>query len=147
MGKKVIGRRSPRWALWKRMTIPCENGLLYLARLRVVQTPLFGVYVHDIYEPDADRDPHNHPWSFVSVVLRGHYVERLFGDPINKPHSYEERRYNRFSAHKMGRSSAHRITIASPGLKTLILVGPRRSGWGFFTAQGYTPWQRYEGIK
>ncbi len=57
---KVVGKRSPRWAIWARMTIPCKDGLLYLTRLRVVATPWFGVYVHDIHEDDGDRDPHDH---------------------------------------------------------------------------------------
>lgn len=118
---------------------------MYLARLRIIQTPWFGVYVHDIYEPDADRHPHNHPWSFISIVLRGYYTERLYPEPLKDLNdSYLLRRtYMRWSWHKMGRSSAHRIIHASPGLKTLILVGPRRSNWGFFTDKGYVPWQQY----
>jgi hypothetical protein len=32
----------------------------------------------------------------------------------------------------MGREAAHRIVEASPGLKTLIVTGPRRATWGFF---------------
>jgi hypothetical protein len=143
--KHISGQRSPRWALWARMMIPCENGLMYLARLRIIQTPWFGIYLHDIYEPDADRDPHNHPWSFISIVLRGHYIERVWEDPIAHPDVFHSRLHARmrWSWHKMGRKSAHRITEAAPGLKTLILVGPRRSNWGFFTADGYVPWQDY----
>jgi hypothetical protein len=118
--------------------------LMYLARLRVVQTPWFGVYVHDIYEPDADRDPHNHPWSFVSIVLRGHYTERVFPEPLDEPLVHQLKWHRRFSVHAMTRKSAHRITDAAPGLKTLILVGPRRANWGFFTPEGYKTWQEYE---
>jgi hypothetical protein len=38
------------------------------------------MYVHWIYQPDDDRDPHDHPWPFVSFVIRGGYAERLFAD-------------------------------------------------------------------
>lgn len=148
MSKKiqtVSGQRSPRWALWARMTIPCENGLVYLARLRIIQTPWFGIYVHDIYEPDADRHPHNHPWSFISIVLRGEYMEMVYDEPTKTPLWHSAcNHHKRFSIHKMGRKSAHRIIYAGPRLKTLILVGPRRSNWGFFTEDGYKPWQEYE---
>jgi hypothetical protein len=137
------GQRSPRWALWARLVIPCENGLVYLARLRIIQTPWFGVYLHDIHEPDADRDPHNHPWSFISIVLRGEYTERLYRFPGRLDDYGFEQTHRRWSIHKMGRRSAHRITHAAPGLKTLILVGPRRSNWGFFTEDGYKSWQEY----
>jgi hypothetical protein len=141
---QVDGQRSPRWALWSRMTIPCENGLMYLARLRIIQTPWFGIYLHDIYEPDAARDPHNHPWSFVSIVLRGSYTELLWPDA---EHAWwiVRQTHRRWSIHRMSRQSAHRIAYAAPGLKTLILTGPRRSNWGFFTPAGFVPWQQYEG--
>lgn len=145
----VSGRRSPRWAIWSRLLVPCQNGDQYLARLRLIQTPWFGVYLHDIYEPDGDRDPHNHPWSFVSVVLRGRYVERVYPTPdaTKTPltsHHYEVHEHRRFSAHRMGRGAAHRITYAAPGLKTLILTGPRGPGWGFFRHGEFIPWERYE---
>lgn len=146
---QVVGRRSPRWAFWSRMLIPCQNGEQYLARLRIIQTPWFGVYLHDIYEPDGDRDPHNHPWSFISIVLRGSYAERVYNDPVNKRQHWIPRRHRRFSAHCMGRVSAHRIIYAEPGLKTLILTGARHSdGWGFFKEDGsYIPWQKYEELQ
>lgn len=138
------GKASPRWALWSRYEIPCRDGLLYLARLRVVQTPWFGLLLHNIHEPDEGADPHNHPWSFVSVILRGHYVERVYADPANARSMYIEKRHGRGSVHLMGRGAAHQIVEASPGLRTLILTGPRRSGWGFFEPDGsYVAWQDY----
>ncbi len=144
--QKVQGKRSPRWAFWARMTIPCKGGLTYLVRLRIFQTPWFGVYIHDIHEDDGDWRPHNHPWSFISVVLRGSYTERVYDRPSSKPSSYRQQVHGRFSAHRMGRTSAHRIVEASPGLKTLILVGPRsKDGWGFFEEDGtYVDWAEYE---
>lgn len=142
----VLGTRSPRWALWQRLTVPCEDGQPYLVRLRIVQTPWFGVYLHDIYEPDADRDPHDHPWSFVSIVLRGSYTERLHTAPRVDLTQWRTNTWRRFSAHRMGRDTAHRITQAAPGLKTLVLVGRRRGDWGFFTEPwgGWVQWQQYE---
>jgi hypothetical protein len=44
----------------------------------------------------------------------------------------------------MGTTSAHRIVEAAPGLKTLILVGKRGRGWGFFEDGKYIPWQEYQ---
>ena len=143
--QKVRGRRSPRWAVWARMSIPCKGGLLYLVRLRIIATPWFGIYVHDIHEDDGDRDCHNHPWSFISIVLRGSYTERVYDQPASHPCSYRQQVHGRFSVHRMGRTSAHRIVKASPGLKTLILVGPRRGTWGFFEHDGtFVDWETYE---
>ena len=151
MAAKVVGKRSPRWAFWARMMIPCRDGSDYLFRLRIIQTPWFGVYLHDIYEDDGDRDPHNHPWSFVSLVLRGHDTERCFGDPGHGRDDYTLKTHKRFSVHRMGRDSAHRIVEAAPGLKTLIVTGPRRASWGFFRQDPgvsqhgiYEDWTDYE---
>lgn len=149
-GVAPSGRRSPRWALWQRMTIPCMDGTDYLVRLRVIQTPWFGVYLHDIHEDDGDRDPHNHPWSFVSLVLRGEYTERLYADPVGDRQGFVLQRHRRCSVHRMGRDAAHRIVHAAPGLKTLILTGPRRATWGFYVERPpdrkgqFVDWTVYE---
>jgi hypothetical protein len=127
------------------MLIPCQNGLQYLARLRLIQTPWFGIYLHDIFEPDGDRDCHNHPWPFASIVLRGSYDEYVYPNPGGKGWmGYIEKHHPRFSIHFMGRDSAHRIVRAAPGLKTLILTGPRKSTWGFFREGQFIPWDEYE---
>lgn len=144
MSATVQGRRSPRWAFWQRMTIPCLDGTDYLVRLRIVQTPWFGIYLHDIHKDDGDRAPHNHPWAFLSIVLRGYYTERLYPDPEWRPDHYVLQTHTARSAHRMGRGSAHRIVDAAPGLKTLILTGPRRASWGFFIGGKYTDWAEYE---
>lgn len=141
----VKGQRSPRWALNAKMAIPCRDGIPYLFRRRLIQTPWFGVYLHDIFEPDGDRDPHNHPWSFLSVVLRGGYTERLHRIPWVDLSWNKAQTWRRGSVHYMGRDTAHRIIKTEPGLMTLIITGPRRSsGWGFFTEGGWVSWQEYE---
>ena len=144
MSTKVQGRRSPRWAFMQRMTIPCLDGTDYLVRLRVIQTPWFGVYLHDIHKDDGDRAPHNHPWSFASVVIRGYYTERVYPDPLGRSSHYIEQTHRARSLHRMGRTAAHRIVDAAPGLKTLILTGPRQASWGFFVAGQHIDWSDYE---
>lgn len=142
------GKPSPSWGVWARFLIRCKNGDEYLARLRLVQTPLFGIYLHDIYEPD-DGDPHNHPWPFVSIVLRGAYQETVLPKPKTQPKYIVTKHHRRFSAHFMGRHAAHRVMqLSQEPVKTLILVGPRsKAGWGFFRGGLYTPWQEYAGSR
>ena len=141
---KVEGQRSPKWVVWMRMTIPCKNGLEYLTRLRIVQTPYFGIFLHDIHEDDSDRCCHNHPWTFFSFVVRGWYSERLYPNPVVDPQNYVVKVHRRFSLHRMDRESAHRLTYAETGLKTLIFVGPRRATWALFDAGRFVEWQAYE---
>lgn len=141
---KVQGKRSPRWAFMQSMTIPCKDGTEYLIRLRIFQTPWLALYVHDIHEDDGDRHQHNHPWSFISIILRGSYLERLYPDPIGRPDHYVLNEYSRWSWHRMGRDTAHRIVDASPGLKTLIITGKRQASWGFFVDGELIDWADYE---
>jgi hypothetical protein len=147
---KVKGKRSPRWALNERMVIPCEDGSDYLIRRRLIQTPLFGVYVHQLLGPDKE-DPHDHPWSFVSVVLRGGYTEDFYPFPhlaaARVVPFFRRQEWRRGSAHRMGTATAHRITHVLPGTVSLIFVGRRKREWGFFPAGGgWVPWKEYEGV-
>lgn len=138
-----MSKKAPRWAFMQKFDITCPSGEVYLARLRVIQTPLFAVYLHDIHEADGDRDPHNHPWAFLSIVLRGGYTERVY----DRASAGKDKTHTLYSIHAMGRRKYHRITTIEPGLKTLILTGPRQSGWGFFTDRGYVRWQDYDRLE
>lgn len=146
MTQKVEGKRSPKWAFMQRMTIPCEDGTEYLTRLRVVQTPWFGVYLHDLKAPDKEA-PHDHPWDFYSIILRGYYTETVWPVPnVSMDIDKYTRTWRMFSWHKMEKEWAHRIWFVAPGTKSLILVGKRSRNWGFFEDGQWIPWQEYEGV-
>ena len=49
-------------------------GQLYMRRWRLVHTRWFGIRVHQIVRSD-NRDVHDHPFAFVSFILRGGYYE------------------------------------------------------------------------
>lgn len=140
----MSGKQSPRWAFFKWFTIPDahEPEKTYLKRLRIVQTPLFGVYLHWIYLPDRDRHPHDHPWTFTSIVLRGGYTEEL-----SAPESPDPRVklsvHRRWSGHVMRMWQAHRIRELWPNTMTLVFVGARKRIWGFWTPEGFVPWNEY----
>lgn len=140
------GRRSPRWAFMQRMVIPCENGENYLVRLRIIQTPWFGVYLHDLEAPDSDPHPHDHPWVFWSFIVRGAYEEEVYYFPKHPIHypAAVPRYWRRFSWHKMPMNWAHRIGWVKPGTKSLIFVGKRRANWFFYVKGEAFPWQEYE---
>jgi hypothetical protein len=136
-----------RWALWQWMDIPSTEhpDLVYLRRLRVVQTPWFSVLVHWINEPDTGRYPHDHPWPFCSFVLRGNYHEEVW---LNAKHFYRDGAkprqltHRRWSIHKMGLDAAHRIMQVSPRLVTLVLTGKRHYKFNFWTPIGKIPYDK-----
>ena len=135
---------SRRWAFLEGFDIGAD-GDPYLDRLRIIQTPLFGIYLHHIHREDRDRDPHDHPWSFISVVLAGSYLETVWKDKMN-PRSHMKRYHPRWSVRRVNRDAAHMITDISRPLWTLVFTGPRRSDWGFWTDKGeFVPWREYTG--
>lgn len=86
------------------------------------------VRVHRILTPDATPFLHDHPFSYVSLVIRGGYTEQVQTDAGDLA----------IRQHRVGavivRSSktAHRITAVAPGCTTLFFAWRRRGpgqGW------------------
>lgn len=137
--------RGARWAVLRMFEVPdaTEPDRVYLRRLRLVQTPWFGVYVHWIYLPDRDRDPHDHPWPFASWVLRGGYTESITATRGGGTARASHKRH-RWSWHRIPTRVAHSIDSLEPGTVTLVLVGRRCREWGFWTPTGWAHWQTYD---
>lgn len=124
--------------LWiKRKDITDGNGVLYLRRW--ILAKLFGwqLFLHQIVRPDHDRCLHDHPWGFIGIILKGGYIEEL-PDGIfrtNKP----GRIINRMSA-----NFTHRIhKLLAPASWTLLVRGPYKREWGFFTPKGWLSWKSF----
>jgi hypothetical protein len=100
----------------------------YLTRWRLIQTPWFGIYLHRFDGPDPRPTLHDHPWNFLSVVLRGGYIERRL-DPMTRDvnECHRIRFVNRLRTH-----DAHAITrLLRVPTWTLMFVGVRRRTWGY----------------
>lgn len=138
-------KASPNWAFLSRYDI-VHDGRLYLRRWRLFECPLFGIYFHKIYRPDRDRDLHDHPWPFVSFVLKGFYEEELPCPGNNCGYGYHIHiNYVRWFNKKKATDS-HRIkAIQAKKLPvwTLVLRGRRCRVWGFHTKDGWVPWNEY----
>jgi hypothetical protein len=144
MSEKIIGGTPgalKRWAFLEGFDIGIE-GDPYLDRLRIVQTPWFGVYLHHIHRPDRDRHPHDHPWPFASVILAGYYRERVWPDKRDPGRSVLRHR-TRWTAGRMSRGAAHIIEKIEGPLWTLVFTGPRRAEWGFWVDGEFTSWRDY----
>ena len=61
-----------------------RTGVVHFRRYRLLKTPIMRLYLHQILESDKDGDLHCHPWSFVSLILKGHYVERRPDDVLTQ---------------------------------------------------------------
>jgi hypothetical protein len=124
-----------RWGLNQRFLIGAPGNPMMM-RWRLLQTPLFGVYVHFIYREDLDPAAHDHPWSFWSLVLRGAYVEHIREDSRETEFSDVYRTHDAGTLHHFPLHSAHRIIDVEPGTTTLVFVGRKKRTWGFYEDDG-----------
>lgn len=148
-----------RYAAWRWQEL-WFAGAHYMTKLYLARCPLAQASVHLIRAPDPGRDMHDHPRSFVSIVLRGGYVEERPA-PATVEHELrlEGNRYDLgLSVHGMPTrtarrgllsvafrraTDAHRIVEVDPGTVTLVLWGPHRRSWGFHTAIDWVFWRTY----
>jgi hypothetical protein len=130
------------------------NGSRYMRRWLIGPRWAWGLRVHCIERSDADRELHDHPWWFVSIILRGGYWE----------HTLDGRRtwYGPGSIVFRSADTLHRIELDTEctqarkrGLHTgsclsrpvpawtLVLRGRRARAWGFLTADGWQHWVKF----
>lgn len=65
---------------WKKHLFRAD-GALYLVRYTLLWLPFLKIRLHHILLSDTEC-PHDHPWDFVSIILKGGYREQLErGDP------------------------------------------------------------------
>lgn len=105
----------------------------YLTRLFLLHTPWFSVMMHWL-KPDPQPDMHDHPVTFLSLILRGFYVEQIATGGLQKCRWWNFKRA----------TDAHRIVWTAPNTLTLVITGPRRREWGFITPKGWVPWRMYD---
>jgi len=127
-----LKRTDNPWALFRWQDIFTNEGNLYLRRLHLISTPLFGIKLHWFKGPDPDRHLHDHPWSFISFVLKGGYIERVFG------------KTNRIRFFSIKRATdSHTIRSVESGTLTLVFNGPKVRKWGFWVNGTWIYWRQY----
>lgn len=107
---------------------------------------LLNIYLHKFLRDDDDRALHDHPWWFVSFMLKGGYweiVPRADGLPSNRAikRSFPGIAY-RPATHR------HRVVLFAPtGIKepcwTIVVTGRAQRTWGFWCPKGFVPWQEF----
>ena len=128
--------RERKWGLLQARVISDGGDTVYMKRLTILLTPWFSIKLHRIYRPDRDRDLHDHPWTFLSILLRGTYLE----DTVDGPRLVRWWNWKRAE----GRHSI-KWTSRTP-IWTLVFTGPKRRVWGFWVDEGtrFVSWEKYD---
>lgn len=112
-------------------------GEVFFMRYTLLSTRFGEVFLHRFLRSDMDRCKHDHPWTFITIILRGGYYEEMEGGKFwRKPGSVLYRTAE----------TSHRIEVGShsPLPWSLVFVGPKRREWGFLTKDGWKPWRKGE---
>lgn len=117
----------------------------YMRRWILVH-PFGTVRLHHILRGDADPDPHDHPWSFVSIILRGSYTEELWMPDGDDRGVVRERTPRRWWPRFVRAEQLHRLRLTAP-VWTLVFSGRRVRSWGFATPDGWVGWREYTSRK
>ena len=92
-------------------------------RYDLIKCIFFNLYLHFLVAEQAHPQCHNHPWWFVTLILRGGYNEftKTTGWVWRRPLSllYRPAAWN------------HNVTTGPKGMWSLVLTGRKRHGWGF----------------
>ncbi len=117
------------------------------------------IRLHHIMRPDEDRNPHDHPWHFRTIILRGWYDEvrpLVYSDPWSRKARYVGLLGMLFweTRHTEGHTSTrkfgeyHRISeVSEGGVWTMFITGKYRGTWGFLVDGVKVPWRKYLGIE
>jgi len=163
--KGVVTAVRPRpTTFWKRVSWTIQrwlgrsdiviNDSIYMTRWRFINAPRWlggwGLRVHRIVRSDEDRELHDHPFSFLSIILWGGYTEER-GVPFWAPgESHEVPPWTRTVHRSYGAGSiifrraemAHRLTLDRVTW-TFVVRGPIRRQWGFYTDAGWVAWHDF----
>lgn len=144
--EKAQWRFKGDWTFWRWFDIISRrdqgagtaNDPVYLRRLVVFRCPLFSIMVHRILGPDPDEHLHDHPWTFLAIILRGFYIEERQREAEHFGTFYRRRWFNFCRA-----EGSHRIQRVSKHCTTLVITGRKRRRWGFHTEDGWVHWKEY----
>jgi hypothetical protein len=81
----------------------------------------FSIRLHHFIASDDDRGFHDHPWWFVTLVLKGSYID---WSPAGQDRlGIGSVRY---------RPAYHKHTVLTDGVWSLVVTGPKIRAWGFW---------------
>lgn len=135
--------------------IKSKEGEVHFRRYRLLWTPLFSIYLHNILKSDEDKHLHSHPWDYTSIILRGGYTEFLarrtnlydillsfLFSSCPDPFQTEINTFKPFSMVRRKKEDYHKISLLSPTW-TLVWTGRRNESWGYLVNNEHVDHETY----
>lgn len=119
--------------LWKAMVVGNPDCPVFV-RYKLIDIKGWKLLFHRFFEHE-DQHLHDHPWPFITLVIKGGYVDLGPDRPDDHLHVGSVRR--RPARH------VHRTIVGPRGCWTLLATAPTRREWGFWRDGKWWPWMRY----
>lgn len=132
-----------------------------LHRWTIINAGSWKLLLHHFLPTSRDRDPHDHPRAFVTVVVRGdyvdvqprackrghvgHYDDATFCQTCGAPILDEVADHVRAPAIRYRPAThTHKTYAGERGAWTIVVMGPLVRAWGFLRDGRFWPWREYE---
>lgn len=139
--------------------------VLYLRRWYILRTRFGQILLHNILRSDDDPDPHDHPWSFLTIVLKGEYLDEAYEfvpyEPFGEINNAKDMGFYPDCSIWLGRREfignepvrafrpkhriaehIHRVILTKP-VWSLVFTGKTRRPWGFVKPGEWVFWRKY----
>lgn len=116
--------------------IRSKEGELHFKRFAIFQTPRLSLYIHRLFKEDQDAHLHNHPWNFLTLVLRGCYFAEAEDGHwyLKRPGTWS----------RMTRDHYHKIAEIDEGpVTTLFLAYGEWQPWGYLVGDEHVEASEY----
>ncbi len=129
-------------------TITAKDGSLHFERWAIIETKWGSLYLHRIHKSDQDH-MHSHPWHFISMILKGHYTERVTKYPQEPFVRWKKKVFPKIAY--TNRKWFHKIEKVVKGpVWTLVAVwGGNFEGdkWHYLVGNRIIPFEEYRRLK
>lgn len=107
----------------------------YMVRWYLFRRERVAAFLHLFFRSDEDRALHDHPWSFITIILWRGYVEHT---PSGRRRKWPGMICFRPAEWR------HRVELVDgkPAV-TLVIRFKKRREWGFWTPAGFIQWNRW----
>lgn len=108
----------------------------------------FKVFLHHIKISDDARACHDHPWAFITRMLKGIYTEYIQANSFRDSNLVENpilirRVVKAGDTIRNSINHIHRVQV-DEDVWTLVIVGKAKRMWGFHVPHvGFIPWREY----
>lgn len=119
----------------------------YLRRWFIATTRWGCIYLHKIMRSDMDQDPHDHPWNFTSIILKGGYREHtyIWWTDQNTRLGVISHDVKPLNVIRHRAEDIHQVKLygnEDPAW-TLVFRGTYRRHWNFIQEDGPVFWRKY----